>query len=84
MVAAFSKYKRYLFARAPSGIVIPGYGAHAVFVSVDAKSKDEAIARLAVYYPSIPSLSWDFLDELDPDTDSLGRLGQHIPFKEYH
>lgn len=82
-MAPLIKYKRFLFARPPSGIIVPG-GPPCVLVSVDAMTKDAAISRLLAAWPTVPKAAWDLLDELDPETHTLGRLGEHLPFMEIH
>lgn len=75
-------YKRFLFARVPSGVIVPG-GPPAVLVSVDASTKDKALDRLHDRFGHVvPRSAWDFLEELDPEEHSLGRLGEHIEFAE--
>ena len=78
-----TKYKRFLFARQPSGLILPGGPPH-VLVTVDARTIDTAIARLCAEYPTVPKSDWDMLEELDPEQHFIGRLGEHIPFMESH
>jgi hypothetical protein len=75
-------YKRYLFAREPSGLVLPG--PNGVFVSVDAPNKDKAIARLVANWPTVDKSAWDFIEEIDPEEHTLGRLGEHLDYHTEH
>lgn len=74
-------FRRYLFAREPSGVIVPG-GPPGIFISVDAMNKDKALERLAVRYPIIARSEWDFLEELDPEKHTLGQIGEHLHFQD--
>lgn len=54
-----------------------------VFVNVEAFSKDLSLARLVEKYPYIDKKEWDFLEELDPDSHSLGRIGTTLKLPRF-
>jgi len=68
----FLVYKRYLFARRTRLS-----GGNAVFVTVDAKNKDQALSALVRTWPQVPRSDWDLLEELDEEAE-IGALGDHI------
>lgn len=78
-----SAHKRFLWAR-QSRVETLYAPKRNVFVSVDAIDKDASLERLCIAYPEIARGDWNFLDELDPDTHSLGALGTHIPLRRSH
>jgi hypothetical protein len=77
MPNAIANYCRYIFARESK------LSPHPVFVQVDARNKDAAVMRLVEQWPFIPASDWDFIDEIDPLENSIGRMGEHLPFREH-
>lgn len=48
-----------------------------VTVQVDAPDKDKALLTLMHNEPSIKSADWDFIDEVDPESHTIGSMGRH-------
>ncbi len=49
-----------------------------ITVQVDAPDKDKAVARLAVYFPYVELTDWDFIEEVDIEAHTIGKMGQHL------
>jgi len=72
--------KKYLFMRLSRVVDMSGVRRE-ILASVQAYDKDHALLRLREYYPTVESMDWDFIEELESH-HFVGIMGEDIPLHE--